>query len=210
MTSYSSRIGIPITHAHGSATSGSSGSTRGAIASCAYWNCSYWSTVRLTPNADRRSQFFTSSNIPYNTHFSDEESDEEAHVGEDDEDGELIRIPRDDISEFWDCNETSRPVLRPARTFIPRRADDIGEITTANGSQLAQSTSDEVAPLLKASPTSNQVNYGGSDSDAYIIGESRGPTDRSLQRKSLVNLRKPYNYKGQSTYGQTVGLVIWS
>lgn len=188
MTSYSSRIGIPITHAHGSATSGSSSSMRGAIASY------------------RRSQFFTGSNIPYNTHFSDEESDEEAHVGEDDEDGELtpILIPRDDISEFWDCDEMSRPVLRPARIFIPRRADDIGEITTANGSQPAQSTSDEVAPLLKASPTSNQVNYGGSDSDAYIIGESRGPTDRSLQQKSLVTLRKPYNYRGQSTYGQTL------
>lgn len=186
MTSYSSRIGIPITHAHGSPTSGSSGSMRSAIASY------------------RRSQFFASSNIPYNTHFSDEESDEEAHVGDDDEDGELTPIPRDDISEFWDCDETSRPILRPARTSIPRRADDIGEIIAANGSQFAQSTSDELAPLLKASPTSNQVNYGGSDSDAYISGESRGPKDRSLKRKSLVTLRKPYNYRGQSTYGQTL------
>ncbi|KAG2754578.1 hypothetical protein P692DRAFT_20719501 [Suillus brevipes Sb2] len=36
-----------------------------------------------------------------------------------------------------------------------------------------------------------------------IMGD-RTQTHRSLQRKSLVTLRKPYNYRGQSTYGQTL------
>ncbi|KAG2350551.1 hypothetical protein BDR05DRAFT_954654 [Suillus weaverae] len=186
MTSYTTGAGIPFTY--GSVTS-SSGSVRGAIASY------------------RRSQFFASSNIPYNAHFSDEESDEEARVGEDDEEGELTPIPRDDMTEFWDWDETLRPVSQPARTFIPRARQpvDTREITAASESQLAQSTSDEAAPLLEAFPTSNQVNYGGSDSDAYVGGESRGPTDRSLlRRKSSVTLRKPHNYGGQSTYGQTL------
>ncbi|KAG1847772.1 hypothetical protein C8R48DRAFT_779113 [Suillus tomentosus] len=74
----------------------------------------------LTPNADRRSQFFASSNIPYNAHFSDEGSDEEARVGEDDEEGELIQMSRDDMTEFWDWDEMSRPVLQRARTCIPQ------------------------------------------------------------------------------------------
>ncbi|KAG2368253.1 transmembrane amino acid transporter protein-domain-containing protein [Suillus spraguei] len=183
MTSYTSGAGIPFTF--GSVTS-SSGSMRGAIASY------------------RRSQFFASSNIPYDDHFPDEGSDEEAHIGEDDEEGELTPIPRDDMTEFWDWDETSRPVPQPAQTFITHRpVDSSWEITA--GSQPAQSTSDEAAPLLKASPTSNQVSYGASDSDTYAGEESRGPTDRSLlRRKSSVTLRKPYNYGGQSTYGQTL------
>ncbi|KAG1867878.1 transmembrane amino acid transporter protein-domain-containing protein [Suillus subalutaceus] len=185
MTSYTSGAGIPFNY--GSVTS-SSGSMRDAIASY------------------RRSQFFASSNIPYNAHFSDEESDEEAYLGEDDEEGELTPIPRDDMTELWDWDESSRPVLQPARTFIPRRPVDTREITAAGGSQLARSTSDEAAPLLKASSTSsNQISYGGSDSDAYVGEESRIPTDRSLlRRKSSVTLRKPHNYGGQSTYGQTL------
>ncbi|KAG2350557.1 hypothetical protein BDR05DRAFT_954656 [Suillus weaverae] len=184
MTSHATGAGIPFTY--GSATS-SSGSVRSAIASY------------------RRSQFFAGSNIPYNDHFSDEESDEEARVGEDDEEGELTLIPRDDMTEFWDRDETLRPVLQPTRTFIPRQPVDTREITAASESQLAQSTSDEAAPLLEAFPTSNQVNYGGSDSDAYVGGESRGLTDRSLlRRKSSATLREPHNYGGQSTYGQTL------
>ncbi|KAG1757395.1 transmembrane amino acid transporter protein-domain-containing protein [Suillus lakei] len=183
MTSYTSGAEIPFTY--GSVTS-SSGSMRGAIASY------------------RRSQFFASSNIPYNSHFSDDESDEEARIGEDDEEGELTPIPRDDMTEFWDWDESSRPVLQPVRAFIPRRPIDTGEIT-ASGSQLAQTTSDEATPLLKASPTTDQVSYGGSDSDAYVGEESRRPIDRSLlRRKSSITLRKPYNYGGQSTYGQTL------
>lgn len=185
MTSYTSGAGIPFTY--GSVAS-SSGSMRDAIASY------------------RRSQFFASSNIPYNAHFSDEGSDEEACFGEDDEEGELTPIPRDDMTELWDWDEASRPVLQPARAFIPRRPVDTREITAAGGSQFAQSTTDEAAPLLKASPTScNQISYGGSDPDAYVGEESRGPTDRSLlRRKSSATLKKPHNYGGQSTYGQTL------
>ncbi|KAG1783774.1 transmembrane amino acid transporter protein-domain-containing protein [Suillus placidus] len=109
------------------------------------------------------------------------------------------------MTEFWDWDETLRPVSQPARTFIPRQPVDTQEITAASESQLAQSTSDEAAPLLEAFPTSNQVNYGGSDSDAYVGGESRGTTDRPLlRRKSSITLRKPHNYGGQSTYGQTL------
>jgi hypothetical protein len=184
---------------------------RDAIASCEYWNCSYWSSGSLTPNADRRSQFFARSNIPYNTDFRDEGSDEEAYFGEDDEEGELTQISRDDTTEFWDWDEVSHPVLRPARTFIPRRPVDTWEITVADGSQLAQPTSDEATLLLKASPiASNQVSYGSSDSDAYVSEESCDPTDRSLLwRKSSATLKKPHNYGGQSTYGQTVGVVIY-
>ncbi|KAG1834592.1 transmembrane amino acid transporter protein-domain-containing protein [Suillus variegatus] len=184
MTSYTSRAGVPFTS---SSVDSSTGSMRGVIASY------------------RRSQFFASSNIPYNAHFSDEGSDEEARVGEDDEEGELVPIPRDDMTEFWDWDETSRPVLQRARTFIPQRPVETREITATSGSPLAQSTSDETVPLLQASPTSNQVSYGGSDSDAYVGGESHGPTDRSiLRRKSSGTLRKPHNYGGQSTYGQTL------
>ncbi|KIK47352.1 hypothetical protein CY34DRAFT_21508 [Suillus luteus UH-Slu-Lm8-n1] len=36
-----------------------------------------------------------------------------------------------------------------------------------------------------------------------IMGD-RTQTHRSLQQKSSVTLRKPYNYRGQSTYGQTL------
>jgi len=185
MTSYTSGAGIPFTY--GSMTS-SSGSMRDAIASY------------------RRSQFFASSNIPYNTHFPDEGSDEEACFGEDEEEGELTSIPRDDMTEFLDWDEASRPVLRPARTFIPRRPVDTWEITATGASQPAQPTSDEATPLLNASPTSsNQVSHEGSDSDAYVGEESRDPTDRSLlRRKSSVTLKKPHNYGGQSTYGQTL------
>jgi vesicular inhibitory amino acid transporter len=116
------------------------------------------------------------------------------------------------MTEFLDWDEASRPVLRPARTFIPRRPVDTWEITAAGASQPAQPTSDEATPLLKASPTSsNQVSHEGSDLDAYVGEESRDPTDRSLlRRKSSVTLKKPHNYGGQSTYGQTVGVVIWS
>ncbi|KAG2077126.1 hypothetical protein BDR04DRAFT_1089441 [Suillus decipiens] len=182
MTSYTSGAAVPFTFGSVASTSGS---MRDAIASY------------------RRSQFFASSGAPYNAHFSDEESDEEACIGEDDEEGQSTPIPRDDISEFWDWDETSRPVLPPARTFIPRRPVNTWEITA--GCHFAQPTSDEAAPLLKASPASNQVSYGVSDSDTYTDGESRGPTDRSLlRRKSSVTLRKPYNYGGQSTYGQTL------
>ncbi|KAG1881866.1 hypothetical protein C8R48DRAFT_17792 [Suillus tomentosus] len=99
MTSYTSRAGVPFTS---SPVDSSTGSMRGVIASY------------------RRSQFFASSNIPYNAHFSDEGSDEEARVGEDDEEGELIQMSRDDMTEFWDWDEMSRPVLQRARTCIPQ------------------------------------------------------------------------------------------
>ncbi|KAG1801426.1 transmembrane amino acid transporter protein-domain-containing protein [Suillus plorans] len=184
MTSYTSRAGVPFTS---SSVDSSTGSIGGVIASY------------------RRSQFFASSNIPYNAHFSDEGSDEEARVGEDDEEGELIQMSRDDMTEFWDWDETSRPVLQRARTFIPQRPVETREITATSASQLARSTSDEAVPLLQASPTSNQVSYGGSDSDTYVGEESHDQTDRSiLQRKSSGTLRQPHNYGGQSTYGQTL------
>ncbi|KAG1755108.1 transmembrane amino acid transporter protein-domain-containing protein [Suillus paluster] len=183
MTSYTSGAGIPFTY--GSHTS--SYTVRDAIASY------------------RRSQFFASSNIPYSSHFSDdEESGEEARVVEDDEEGELTPISRDDAIEVWDWDESSRPVMRPVRAFLPRQVVDIGEITPS-GSQLTQTTSDEATPLLKASSTSNQISYGGPGSDAYVDGELCGSTDRSLlRRKSSATLKKPYNYGGQSTYGQTL------
>ncbi|KAG2368254.1 transmembrane amino acid transporter protein-domain-containing protein [Suillus spraguei] len=182
MTSYTSSAGIPFTFGSVASTSGS---MRGAIASY------------------RRSQFFASSGAPYNAHFTDEESDEEACIGEHDEEGQLTPIPRDDTSEFWDWDETSHPVLPPARTFIPRRPVGTWEITA--GSQLVQPTSDEAAPLLKASPTCNRVSYGGSDTDTYVDGELHDPTGRPLvRRKSTVSLKNSSNHCGKSTYGQTL------
>ncbi|KAG0694580.1 transmembrane amino acid transporter protein-domain-containing protein [Suillus ampliporus] len=167
---------------------------------------SYLSAVSLTPKADHRSQFFASSNIPYQSHLSgDEESDEEARIGEDDEEGlsESI-LSRDDITVVCGFDESSHPVLRRVRAFIPPRAVYIGEISPG-GNRVTQITSDEATPLLQGSPTSNQLSHWGPDSDVYVDEESHGPTDRSLLwHESPVTLNKPYNYGGQSTYEQTL------
>jgi hypothetical protein len=132
---------------------------------------------------------------------------EEGRV-EDDEEGELTPIPSDDMTDVWGWDESTRPVSRPVRTFLPRRAVDLGEMTP--GRSHTQATRDEVTPLLGAPPTSTQVtvgSYGGLD--ACISGESHVSADRSLlRRKSSATLKKPHNYGGQSTYGQTVGNII--
>jgi vesicular inhibitory amino acid transporter len=114
------------------------------------------------------------------------------------------------MTEVWGWDESTRPALRPVRTFLPRRGVDLGEMTPAGRSQVTQATRDEVTPLLGAPPTSTQAtvgSYGGLD--ACISGESHVSADRSLlRRKSSATLKKSYNYGGQSTYGQTVGNVI--
>lgn len=144
--------------------------------------------------------------MPYNSDFSDDE-DEEARVGEFDEEGELTPILRDDATEPWGWDESTRPASQPIQTFLPLQTVDLGEIAPGR-SQVTQTTRDESTPLLKAPPTSAEVgNYGGLD--VCIGRESHASTDRSLlRRKSSATLRKPFTYGGQSTYGQTVGDVI--
>lgn len=108
------------------------------------------------------------------------------------------------MREVWDWDESTSPVLRSAQTFLPQRTD-LREITQG-GSQVTQIARDEATPLLPT--TSTQVDsYGGLD--ACVSGESHVSTDRPLlRRKSSATLKRPYNYGGQSTYGQTVGNVI--
>jgi len=129
---------------------------------------------------------------------------EEALVGEDDEEGESTPILRGDMAEVWDWDESSPPVLQPVQA---RRAVGVEDITPG-GSQLTQTTSDEATPLLKVPSTSTQVvSYAGPN--AYVGEETHNAIDRSLlRRKSSATLKKPYSYGGQSTYGQTVSIVI--
>ena len=111
------------------------------------------------------------------------------------------------MTEVWDLDESTGPVLRSVQISLPRRAGDFGEITPGE-SQATHTARDEVTPLLNAPTTSIQVgSYGGLDS--CVGRESHVSADRSLLcRKPSTISKRSYNYGGQSTYGQTVGNVI--